>query len=154
MDAPSTAPLKRALVRRLRNDSELAAALKGGINQRTAPRKLKYPYLVYSEVSAPFREGQGVVTCDALYDISIVALTSVEAENLDQLVAKALSGRRADKELQPFLDGQMHVQKCDRVATMPTGPERNALGQRVVQIGGTYNIVLDFPLGDPAPPGP
>lgn len=152
MDPLTTAPLKRGIVRLLRSSSELTTPLKGGINQRTAPRTLKYPYLMYSLVSDPVRTDWGGpdgqrVTLDCLFDISAVALRSVEAENLDMIIANLLSNPTADADLQQYTDGQ-HVQLCTRVASMPTGPERNALGQRVSQFGGTYHIIVDFPLTD------
>lgn len=150
-DALTTAPLERGLVRMIRSAEPFEPPLKGGIHDRLSPRKLVYPYLLYSLVSAPIVADDGVtVVIDALYDISVVALRSVDAKNIDLQLARLFGGRYADRVLQPFVEGQ-HVQVCKRVSAMPTGPERSGTGTRVVQIGSTYNIVVDAPVTDSAP---
>lgn len=145
MALSTTRPIKNGIVRLIRSQPDLKAALVGGIHQRLGPRRLKYPFCVYSEVSAPFiydwgAEGdQGKVTIKALYDISFFALNSVEAENLDSLCNDLFSGPNAPEDLQAFVVGQTVIY-CRRTVNMPTGPDRDDEGRRVVQFGGTYAI--------------
>lgn len=151
MDAITAAPVKNGLVRLIRANAELATALVGGIHQRVAPRKLRFPYAVYSVVSDPVVTdpggdgNDGHVTIDMLVDISVVSLNTGEAENLDRLLAVLLGGRYADDALQQYVVGQT-ILRCQRVSGMPTGPVREATGRRTSQFGGTYRIVADVPL--------
>lgn len=159
MDQITTGPIERAIVRVMRsNAGSFEPPLRGGIHNRLSPRKLVYPYVVYSKVSAPIsyasagNDGITRATIDALYDITVVALRSVDADNIDRLLGSLFGGPYADKVLQAFLEGQ-HVQRCQRVAETPTGPEREGTGQRVVEIGATYNIIVDVALHG-TPPAP
>lgn len=154
MALTTTRPIKNGIVRLVRSSPELKAALVGGIHQRVGPRRLRYPFLVYSEVSAPFvydwgGDGDyGKATIHGLYDISVFALNPVEAENLDSLVNALFSDPFAAENLQAFIVGQT-VLFCRRTVSMPTGPDRDDEGRRIVQIGGTYAIWTVQPVPKP-----
>jgi len=156
MAVPTTAPLKRGIVRRLRSSTPLISQLKGGIHQRIAPRRTRYPFIKYAQVSAPWSfdaggEGNdGHATVDALYDISVLSLNPIQAETLDAIIQDLFSSRTADIDLNAVVDG-LNVQRCHRVADLPTGPERDGEGRRIVEIGGTYRIVADAALVIPGP---
>jgi hypothetical protein len=144
MTATGTGPIKRAIVRRLRSSGALRTVLVGGIHQHLARGKRSYPYVVYTEVTAPFirdwgtGSDQGTREIHALYDIAVYASNPVEAENLDQLIDNLFDG--ADRELDPLVDGQ-RVTYCARVATIPAGgPQEDDEGRYYAQVGGTYEI--------------
>lgn len=151
MAQSTTMPIKRAIVRLTRSNGPLASALIGGIHQRVAPRRVSYPFMVYSEVSAPWIHDMGDANgaihreIHALYDISFFSENPVEAENLDLLAATLFSSPTSDDALQAFLPEQT-VLICRRSSNMPTGPDRDAVGKRIVQIGGTYEIWTDQAL--------
>lgn len=144
---PTTAPLKNGIVRLVRADPDLKAALIGGIHERVAPRKVPYPFMVFSEVSAPFFYSSGGrhLEIHALFDITVFALKKVEAQNLDMLLARLFSSGSSDVDLQAFVTEQ-RVILCHRTANTPTGPERDDVGNRVVQFGGQYEIWSDQPI--------
>lgn len=156
MDKITSAPIRYGLIRLVRSNDEVRTALKGGIHNRLARRKTAYPFLVISEVSAPVARdpgganNAGHLTIDALYDVYVAALKQVEADDLDQLLAWLLSGPGAEAALQQYIVGQ-HLQRIDRVAHPPMGPERDATGRWVVRQGGTYRIVTDIALTIPTP---
>lgn len=147
----TTMPIKRAIVRLTRSHGPLDSRLTGGIHQRVASRRARYPFMVYSEVSAPWfhdlGDGNGSIHREihALFDISFFSLNQVEAENLDSLAAALFSSSTSDDALQAFLPEQ-RVLICRRTADMPTGPDRDATGRPVTQIGGTYEIWTDQAL--------
>ena len=53
MALSTTFQMKQALVRLLRSNGSLVSAAIGGFHQGVAPQKVKYPFVVYSFVSAP-----------------------------------------------------------------------------------------------------
>lgn len=80
---------------------------------------------------------------DALYDIRVIALNPVEAENLDAIIQDAFSSITADADLNAVVEG-LNVLRCHRVADLPDGgPDRDAEGKRIVELGGTYRVVGD-----------
>jgi len=147
----TTGPIKRGIVRMVRNDSTLKTAFVGGIHQRVGPRKIPYPFMVYSEVSAPLRYDWGTaadgghVEIHALFDITVYSLKTVEAQNLDTLLAGLFGSLSAPEDLAAFIPGQT-VMLCRRVSSTPTGPGRDDEGQYLAQIGGTYEIWTDQAL--------
>jgi hypothetical protein len=150
MDEITSAPIRYGLIRLIRSFSaDIVPPLRGGIHESVARRKVPYPFIILTEVSAPVvrdpggEKNKGHVTIDALYDVIVTALKTVDADNIDKLLANRLSDHEDD--LQPFVVGQ-NVQRIDRVAHPPTGPERDATGQWIVRRGGTYRIVTDTPI--------
>lgn len=139
-----TAPIKRGIVRLARSNGPLKAALVGGIHQSLALREVPYPYLVYTQVSAPIirdwgaGSNQGAREIRALFDLTVYAKDTVDAENVDQLIDNLFDG--ADRELDPLVDGQ-RVTYCARIASLPGGgPEKDDSGKPFASVGGTYEI--------------
>lgn len=143
MAATSTvAPVKRAVVQKLRASSPLVAAIAGGIHEAVAPRKVKYPFIVYQIVASSYEYDWTGMQIHALLDISTYAVNPVDANNIDALIARALN----DAAL--TVDGQANL-LCRRVGDLPTGPDVDSEGKRIYQVGGTYSIWTDQPLGTP-----
>jgi hypothetical protein len=158
MAPTTTAPIKNGIVRRIRSSSDIKAAINGGIHEREAPRRVRYPFIVFSEVAAPqntaWGNNGGTIEIHAVYDISAIALEKAEAQNLDSLLNRLFGALDSDVQLDDLVVGQ-HVTLCQRVSTMPTGPDRDDEGRRIVQFGGTYEIWTTQPFSDPpSPPGP
>jgi hypothetical protein len=147
----TTGPIKRGLVRMTRNNGTLKAAFVGGIHERLAPRKAPYPFMVFSEVSAPLEFDWGTATdgghveIHSLWDLTVYSLKKAEAQNLDKLLAGLFSSTSAAEDLGVFIPGQT-VLLCRRTSSTPTGPGRDDEGQYLDQIGGTYEIWTDQPL--------
>ena len=139
MTASTTAPIKRALVRQLRSSVPLMAAIAGGIHQAVAPKKVAYPFVVYSLVTAPRDYQQDGFQYWAQFDVFAFAVNPVDAENVDSLVAAAL-------EDAPLAVTGQELLYCRRISdtTMPPAPDKT--GRRIFQVGGTYRIVTDQPL--------
>lgn len=144
---PTTAPLKNGIVRLVRSSSDLRTALVGGIHERLAPRRTKYPFMEFSEVSAPFFYSSGgrLLEIHAMFDITVFSLNKVEAQNLDLLLARLFGSANADVDLDALVVGQ-HVILCHRIGNTPTGPDRDDEGRRIVQFGGTYEIWSTQPI--------
>lgn len=138
MAASTSAPIKRAIVQRLRSSPAIVAAINGGIHETLAPRKVRYPFVMYDLIAAPYDYPWGSVMMRAMFDVFVFAENPVEANNLDALIADALN------EAELSVDGQTTL-LCRRVADTPTGPDVDAEGKRIYQIGGTYSIWTDQP---------
>jgi hypothetical protein len=133
MATSTSAPINRALVRQLRGSAPLMTVIVGGIHEKVAPRKVKYPFVTYGKVSAPYDYAWGMLTIEAVFDVFAWAENPVDARNVDQLVANALN----DAALS--VDGQTLL-LCRRVADVEGDPDIDARGRRIYQIGGTYGI--------------
>ena len=142
MATTTVAPVKRAVVQKLRASSPLVAAIAGGIHEAVAPRKVKYPFIVYQIVASSYEYDWTGMQIHALLDISTYAVNPVDANNIDALIAGALN----DAAL--TVDGQSSL-LCRRVGDLPTGPDVDAEGKRIYQVGGTYSIWTDQSLGTP-----
>ena len=75
----TVAPIKRAIVQAMRASSSLMAAIAGGINEGIAPRKVRYPFIVYQLVAAPVEHQFDGKQIHALFDISVYAENPVDA---------------------------------------------------------------------------
>ena len=133
MAIASSAPIKRAMVQALRASTPLTTAIAGGIHESIAPRKIKYPFIVYQLVAAPYSYTSDVVLLQTLMDVSVFAENPVDANNVDALIAAALN------EAELSVDEQTTL-LCRRVADLPTGPDTDSEGKRIYQVGGTYAI--------------
>ena len=129
----SVAPVKRAVVQKLRATPSLVSAIAGGIHEGIAPRKVKYPFIVYQLVAAPYAYDWTGLMIQALIDVSVFAENPVDANNIDALIGGALN----DAEL--TVDGQTSL-LCRRVADLPTGPDVDSEGKRIYQVGGSYSV--------------
>lgn len=139
MVTTTSAPIKRAIVRQLRASPALVAAIAGGIHEGVAPRKVKYPFVVYQLVSAPYAYQFDGMQVHALVDLTTYAVNPVDANNVDALISGALN------EAELAVDGQTTL-LCRRVADLPTGPGTDGTGKRIYQIGGSYSVWTDQPL--------
>lgn len=132
----TVAPVKRAIVQTLRASGPIGTAIAGGINEGMAPRRVRYPFIVYQLVSSVRERQFDGQQIQSMWDISVYAENPVDANNVDALVNTALD----DQEL--AVDGQTTM-LCRRVADLPTGPDLDAEGRRIWQAGGTYSVWTD-----------
>jgi hypothetical protein len=128
----SSAPAKRAIVQTLRASSALTSAINGGIHEGIAPRKIRYPFIVYQLASSVYDYTHTSVMLKMLYDISVYAENPVDANNIDALISQALN------EAELSVDEQTNL-LCRRVSDLPTGPDIDSEGKRIYQVGGTYS---------------
>ncbi len=132
----TVAPVKRAIVRTMRASAPLVAAIVGGINEGMAPRKVRYPFVVYQLVSSVREHQFDGQQIKSVWDISVYAENPVDANNVDALVQTALN----DQDI--AVDGQTTM-LCRRVADLPTGPDIDSEGRRIWQAGGSYSVWTD-----------
>ena len=132
MVTSSSAPAKRAIVQTLRASAPLTSAIAGGIHEGIAPRKIKYPFIVYQLASSVYDYTQTSVMLKMLFDISVFAENPVDANNIDALISQALN------EAELSVDEQTSL-LCRRVSDLPTGPDIDSEGKRIYQVGGSYS---------------
>jgi hypothetical protein len=135
----TSASVKRAVVRALRASPSLVSAIRGGIHEGIAPRKVRYPFITYNLVAAPYSYDWTGVMLRVLIDVSVFAENPVDANNIDALIAGALN------EAALSVEGQTSL-LCRRVADLPTGPDIDSEGKRIYQVGGSYSIWTDQSL--------
>jgi hypothetical protein len=135
----SSAAIKRGIVRHARANAPLKAAIPGGIHEGFAPEKVRYPFMVYNLLAAPYGDVWGHRLIVARVDISAFAENGVDASNVDQLILDAFDGS------QFTVDGQTTL-ICRRTSDLPGGPDTDSEGKKIYQIGGTYEIWTDQPL--------
>jgi len=140
MAVPTPSPIKRGLVRRLRESSGVVSTAIGGIHQTFAPDKAKYPFITYNLVTAPNQFAWGSTEIRAMFDVFAWSENSVEAENLDALIATALHNAPLDV-------GEQSLLQCRRMGATPTGSTTDGTGRKVYQIGGSYAIWTSHPDG-------
>lgn len=133
----TVAPIKRAIVQALRAHAPLVAALRGGISEGMAPRKVEYPFIVFALVAAPIDRQFDGSQMHTLFDIGAFAENPVDASNVSALIVEALD----DQEIS--VDGQTLL-LCRRVADLPTGAERDSRGRRIFRAGSSYAIWTDL----------
>ena len=120
----------------MRNDVPIKTAAVGGFHQGYAPLNTKYPFVAHNLVSAPLVRTWGGTNEDVMilasYDISVWGENSVEAENLDMLIAELFD------EQDLTVDGQstLIVRRVADLESEDTGEE----GQKIYRVGGTYAI--------------
>ena len=139
MATSTAAPIKRAIVQELRSSPALVAAIAGGIHEGVAPRKVKYPFIVYQMVAAPRDYQWDGFQYHAMFDVSTFAVNPVDANNIDALISGALD------EAALTVDGQTTM-LCRRISDLPTGPDVDSQGKRIYQVGGSYSVWTDQPL--------
>ena len=137
--ATTSAPIKRGLVAKLRSNATLKAAIVGGLHEGFAPEKVRYPFLTYNLVTAPYGDLWGSRVIVALMDVFAFAANPVDANNVDQLILDTLDGAVLT------VDGQTPL-ICRRVADLSGSPQVDAEGKKIYQIGGSYEIWTDQPL--------
>jgi len=127
-------PIKRALVQTMRAYTPLKAAI-SGVFEGVAPEKVKYPFVVYNLVAAPYEWDWTGVMLETAFDIWAFSPNSVEANNIDALVVQAVH----DVDLP--VDGQTTL-ICRRVSDL-SSDDVDEEGKKVYQVGGTYLIWTD-----------
>jgi hypothetical protein len=136
----TSAPIKRAIVQRLRASPALVAAIAGGIHEGIAPRKIRYPFIVYQVVASPYSYTWTSMILSPMFDVWVYAENPVDANNIDALINDALAEAALNVEEQSTM-------LCRRVADLPTGPDIDSEGKRIYQVGGTYSIWTEQPGG-------
>lgn len=132
----TTARIKQALVAKMRGNAPIKSAAVGGFHQGYAPLNTRYPFVAHNLVAAPRVRTWGGDQKDlmilAAYDIAVWGADSVEAENLDMLIADLLD----EEDL--TVDGQstLIVRRVADLESEDTGEE----GQKIYRVGGTYTI--------------
>lgn len=114
------------------------SAIAGGIHEGIAPRKVRYPFIVYQLVAAPYLYDWTGVMLKTTFDVWVYAENPVDANNIDALINAALA------EAALAVDGQDTL-LCRRVADLPTGPDIDSEGKRIYQVGGSYSVWTDQP---------
>jgi hypothetical protein len=134
---PTSGPVKQALVRKLKANSQIKTAAVGGIHEGlNASDVIAYPYVTFSLAFAPLERVWGSVLFVVGFDIVVRGPNPVEVSNLDVLITEELD----DSSLSVTGLSTLTVH---RAAELPLSPDRNAEGRRVFQNGGTYEIWLD-----------
>jgi len=134
----SSAPVKRAIVQKLRASPALVSAIAGGIHEGIAPRKVRYPFIVYQLITASYSYTWSNVILAPMFDVWVYAENPVDANNIDALINSALAEAVLDVEEQSTM-------LCRRVADLPTGPDIDSEGKRIYQVGGSYSIWTEQP---------
>jgi hypothetical protein len=137
-------PLKQAVVKALRDNATLKAAISNEIHEGIAPRingePTPYPYCIYNIAWAvrdyAFGDEQFM---RAGVDTWIVSDDQVEAHNLDALVITSLQ----DKSLDMGSSGQSPLY-CRRISDRSEVDEDDA-GSKVYLVGGTTEIWVTIP---------
>lgn len=131
----TTAPIKQALVRWLRATPNWSTTVIGGLHQNPAPVKTKYPFASYSFVPSTRDYQFDGMQINVPVDVFAFAENSVDAENIDSLIAARL------QDAQITVTGQVLLY-CRRIADVSL-PQDDNRGRRIYQIGGTYLLMTD-----------
>jgi hypothetical protein len=135
--AASLGPIKQAVVKALRDNVALKAAVHNEFHEGISPRDVGYPYIVYDVVWATRNytwTNNGLLTG---VEIFILSDDQVEAHNLDALVIGAMH----DKALDMGSSG-LSVLYCRRISD-ESMVDLDDAGKKVYQIGGTHEILVD-----------
>ncbi len=135
MTLSTSAPIKRAIVAKLRSNATLRSALAGGMHEGFAPEKVPYPVLTYQLVYDPLAYTWGSMMHMAGFDINVWHTSSVDANNIDALVFNTLE----DASLS--VDGQTTL-ICRRVADL-SSQDVDEEGKKLYMVGGTYEVWTD-----------
>lgn len=140
MPSTTTARIKQALVAAMRAETPIKTAATGGFHQGFAPLGTRYPYVAHNLVGAPRsrtwgKDGFRDLLIEAAYDISVWSDDSVEAENLDMLIANLFD------EQTLTVDGQstLIIRRVADLESEDVGEE----GKKVYRVGGTYLCLTD-----------
>jgi hypothetical protein len=137
MPTTNIQPIFQALVRTLRADTALKAAVTG-FWEGAAPAGTDYPFVTYHLAGGGDDWLMGSVTKKPLVMIQVWSDDQVQARTLDQLITDVLW----DTDL--GIDQQSTI-LCRRVIDVS---DSNAIGsgQKIYQVGGTYSIWSDVSL--------
>lgn len=153
MTVSTVAPINRSLVQQLRvghgpkslvfEDDHPRAGERvlpsKWLHEGFAPEKVEYPFVTYAPFpTIPRLHLWGSLLVVARYDVKVFSRNSVEAENLDALIATVLD------EAELSVAGQSTL-ICRRVADLRS-PDVDEEGQKIYMVGGTYEVWTDQPL--------
>lgn len=138
MTLTTSAPIKQAIVQKLRANTSLHGQLVGGIHEGFAPSKVKYPCLIYQLIYDPLTYTWGSMLHMAGFDLKIFHTDSVAANNLDALVLTTMNDASLSVTGQTTLFAR-------RVADL-SFPDVDDEGKKVYMVGGTYEVWTDQPL--------
>lgn len=143
MTVSGVAPIHSALMHALRHDPAGPASFpfenSKWLHEDFAPENVPYPLVTATPFPTnPRNYLWGSMMILVRYDVVAISRNSVEAENLDALIATALD----DRALQ--VAGQSTL-ICRRVADLRSSDVDDE-GKKVYLIGGTYEVVTDQPL--------
>lgn len=138
MPPQTFAPISQALVRLLRADSTLSAAVTGWWEGQ-APNDQAYPFITHSLTTSGRDEWSfGGLTKKPKFTIVVWGPDQVQARNLDQRISDILW----DADLAMDVQSTVLVRRtADISESYPAGT-----GKRVYQVGGTYTVWTDQSL--------
>jgi hypothetical protein len=131
------APIKQALVARMRASTPLKAAATGGIHEGVAPQDTAYPFITYGIGYSPWLYTWDSVIIEVPLVVSVFHTNSVEANNLDALVLAALQEA-------PLAVGGQSTLICRRVGDL-SSQDVDEEGKKIYQVGGRYELWTDQP---------
>ena len=148
MTTATAHPIDVAIVRTLRGGGRLTAYTNSNgdralpskwLHEGFAPEKTPYPLITYQRFpTTPRVYLWGSMMIIARYDIKVFSPNSVEAHNLDALIAAELD------EAELPVAGQSTL-ICRRLADLGS-PDVDEEGNKVYMVGGTYEVMTDQPL--------
>jgi hypothetical protein len=137
MPTTNLQPILQALVRTLRANATLKAAV-AGFWEGSAPAGTTYPYVTYHHAGGGDYWEFGSVTKKPVVAIQVWSSDQVEARNLDQLIINTLWDAELSIEQQSTL-------LCRREGDI-SDANPDGTGQKVYQVGGYYRIWSDIVL--------
>lgn len=141
MATSTSAVIKRAVIKTMRAATSLNSAVNGAFFERLAPVKVKYPLVTYNFLPAALIYDWGNLEIHVLVDVFAYDENPVNANTVDGLIAGALNEAALDLSA-----GGQTLLLCRRVADLSDGPDPDARGRLVWQVGGSYAIWSTQPL--------
>lgn len=149
MALTTAAPVKQAIVVALRANTALrtevappnpaAHGAVSGFYEGFAPAKKPYPFVVYQLVYNAYDFlWEAKALSRSAVDVSVFSQNAVEANNLDLLVIQTLH----DAQLAITGQSLLYLRRISDISSVDEDEE----GNRVYQIGGTYQIWTDQSL--------
>lgn len=131
------APIKQGLVRALRANVALKAAISNEIHESIAPESVAYPFLIYQMVYSPYSYYWGGQMIRAGVDVWIYDTDQVRAHNLYQLCITALQNVALD------LGSSGQTNLFSRITADLSSAFLDEQGTKVYQVGGTFEFWTD-----------
>lgn len=131
MAITTSAPIDQALVAKLRSNLTLKA-LVSGFHEGFAPQRTAYPFITYHTQYAPYEPVWGGELIEAGYVFMVWAENSVDAKDIDTLVAQTLH------HAQLSVSGQSSL-LCKRVGDLKSY-DVDEEGKKVYSVGGLYEV--------------
>jgi hypothetical protein len=146
--APTSGPLKEALVSALRANSPIKTAAVGGFHEgykNESEIDFSKTFVTYQLVDAPIFRTWGSATLAALFDIVVNGTDPVKVNSLDTLITELLDGSSLSVTGLTTLIVQ-------REEELPLPPEPTAEGKKVYRNGATYSVWVDKNFDNPPTP--